>query len=168
MRVFIILALLSLMACGRGATLVSPHAPTVLSPQTRTVLTGPQALALAHPCSRAAPGQVSGQWTPSSDDLEPLEKLLQSVLTGQLVMVGPTAAPADYYRQFAGFIVNGRRVIYVSGVSRRGVGEEARGANPIDWRTQALSICDGGPISFGAEYDADTHQLSKFSFNGAP
>jgi hypothetical protein len=39
--------------------------------------------------------------------------------------------------------------------------------HPFDWRTQALSICDGGTITFGAEYDAETHQVSKFAFNGA-
>jgi hypothetical protein len=39
--------------------------------------------------------------------------------------------------------------------------------HPFAWRTQALSICDGGMITFGAEYDAETHQVSNFAFNGA-
>jgi hypothetical protein len=174
MRIFIKLAVLffgvgfSLEACSREGTPVRPHVPTVFSPQTRTVLSGDNAMALAHPCSRPAPGPVSAQWTPSADDLEQLEEPLQSMLIGQLVISGSTAAPADYYRQYAGFIIGGRRVIYANGVNRSVINDDANAAPPIDWRTQAISVCDGGPVSFGAEYDADTRQLSKFAFNGRP
>src|SRR5262249_34358175 len=167
MRAFIILAFLGITAC-TGGTPVRPHVPTVLSPATRTILAGDQAMALSHQCSRASPGPVSGQWTPSNDDLEQLEKPLESVLTGQLVISGSTAAPADYYRQSAGYIINGRRVIYVNGVNRSVVNDDANATHPIDWRTQAISICDGGTLTFGAEYDEDTRQLSKFAFNGRP
>jgi len=35
-----------------------------------------------------------------------------------------------------------------------------------DWRTQAVQICDGGPITFGVEYDPGSGQFSNFAFNG--
>jgi hypothetical protein len=123
---------------------------------------------LTHQCSRISPGPVTGQWTPSDAQLEAFDVPLTDVLGGQLNRAGVTTAPRDYYRQYAGFIINGRRVIYVNGVVRSTIDDHPNPDHPFDWRTQAMGICDGGPITFGAEFDAQTHQVSNFAFNGAP
>lgn len=77
---------------------------------------------------------------------------------------GDDRSPQDYYRQYAGFIIGGRRVIYVNGVDA-GLIERGR---PSDWRTQALDICDGGPLTFGVEYNVARRGFDNFAFNGAP
>ena len=166
MRAFIVLALLSLAAC--TAKPVPVHIPRELGADTRTVLTGDQAMALTHQCSRAAPGAVTGQWKPSMDEIDGLEETLGWLLSGQLIKAGVTTQPRNYYRQYAGFIIDGRRVIYINGVMRSVINENTSAAHPIDWRTQAINICDGGTLTFGAEYDDGTHQFSKFAFNGSP
>ncbi len=79
--------------------------------------------------------------------------------------------PTDYYRQYAGFVIKGRRVIYVNGFYGGNVEEpsvpHAKGDKvPGDWRHTAQMICDGGSITFGVEYYPDTGTFSSFSFNG--
>ena len=92
---------------------------------------------------------------------------LNSLLGGQLNRAGSTAGPRDYYRQYAGFIIHGRRVIYVNGIERSTVDDHPNPDHPFNWRTQATGICDGGVVTFGAEFDVETHQVSHFAFNGA-
>ena len=36
-----------------------------------------------------------------------------------------------------------------------------------DWRTAPISICDGGALAFGVEYDPATGAFANFAFNGA-
>jgi hypothetical protein len=105
-------------------------------------------------------------WTPSAAQLDALEDDLILLLSRQLEAAGESPSPGDYYRQYAGFVIGGRRVIYVNGVRSDAV-ERANPAHPFDWRMQATAICDGGPITFGVEYDVQTRQLSRFSFNGS-
>jgi len=65
----------------------------------------------------------------------------------------------------AGFVIGGRRVIYVNGVHEDMI---ERNMDPsYDWRTRPVMICDGGPITFGVEYDPATRQFANFSFNGS-
>jgi hypothetical protein len=79
---------------------------------------------------------------------------------------GHSPSPGDYYRQYAGFVIGGRRVIYVNGVADSAV-RSTNPNQPFDWRTQAVQICDGGTVTFGVEYDPQTRQFSNFAFNGA-
>lgn len=138
----------------------------LVAPQTRTVLSGEQAMALARQCSRISPGPVQSVWTPSAAELDALDTALAFFLAQRLEEAGSTASPGEYYRQAAGFVINGRRVIYVNGVHSDAV-ERVNPNHPFDWRTQAHLICDGGPITFGVEYDPATGQFNNFSFNGS-
>lgn len=163
MRTFIISAALALAACTCG-TSIPLHAARELSADARTVLTGAEAMRLTHQCSRRSPGPVTGQWTPSEADLDAFETSLTDILRTQLMRYPSTSAPQDYYLQYAGFVIDGRRVIYVNGVSRSTADEQRY---PHSWRTNAIVPCDGGPIVFGAEFDTETHQVGNFAFNGA-
>jgi hypothetical protein len=68
---------------------------------------------------------------------------------------------SDWYRQFGGIIVDGKRVIYVN----------AFRAGHLDaqtlklWRTTAIKVCGGGVGYFGAEYDPSTNQVTSITFN---
>ena len=143
-------------------------APTQLwSADTRTILGGDAARALAHQCSRVSPGPVDDLWTPSETEISQFEDDLILRVAREQEARGESPSPGGYYRQYAGFVIGGRRIIYVNGVDESAVERDPNPARPFDWRTQPILICDGGPITFGAEYDPATHQISNFAFNGS-
>jgi len=137
----------------------------LLRADQRTILNGPEALKLTHQCSRISPGPVQSQWTPTDAQIAALEPTLASVIATHLQATGSQASPGDYYRQYAGFTIRGRRVIYVNGVASTAI-EQTDPAHAFDWHTQAVQVCDGGPITFGVEYDVATTYFSLFAFNG--
>jgi hypothetical protein len=161
---------LALAAC---APTTAPPAPPEAAVQeavaslwtadTRTILTGDAARALRHQCSRVSPGPVTDVWTPTDGDIAALEDQLILRLSSELEQRGESPSPGAYYRQYAGFVIGGKRVIYVNGVSENAIDA----FHPSNWRTYAVQICDGGAITFGAEYDPATRQFSNFAFNGA-
>jgi hypothetical protein len=138
----------------------------LLRPDQRTILDGPEALKLAHQCSRVSPGPVQSQWTPTEAQIAALEPTLASVIATHLQAEESKASPGDYYRQYAGFVIRGRRVIYINGVDHSMIEQTPNPAYPFDWRTQAVEICDGGSITFGVEYDVESGYFSIFQFNG--
>ncbi len=146
---------------------VQENVARLLTPETRTILTGANAMTLAHQCSRPSPGPVSAQWTPTAADIASLEPTLASVIAAHLQAAGSQASPGDYYRQYAGFVIHGRRVIYINGVASSAIESAPNPDHPFDWRTQAVSICDGGSITFGVSYDVETRFFTEFAFNGA-
>jgi hypothetical protein len=138
--------------------------------ETRTVLIGETARALARQCSRISPGPVEDVWTPSAEEIEALEDDLILRVARELAQAGQNPSPGGYYRQYAGFVIGGRRIIYVNGVDESAVDDDAGEAvrRPgYSWRTHAVQICDGGTITFGVEYDPATRQFSNFAFNGS-
>jgi len=168
-RFLIVLALAAAAACAPTeappAGAVQERPALLVAPETRTVLTGEQALLLTHQCSRVSPGPVQGSWTPTTAQLDALDNELAALVAERLQAAGSNASPGDFYRQTAGFTIGGRRVIYVNGVHADAV---ERGMDPgRDWRTAAIGICDGGPITFGVEYDPATRRFSNFAFNGS-
>jgi len=160
---FAVVALLA--ACSAPAAPV-PRAPSPFAPSTHTILTGAEALKFSHQCSRPSPGPVSAQWMPTEADIQTLEPNLGVILRLHLTHAGESTPATDYYRQYAGFVMRGRRVIYINGVARSAI-EPPSADHPFDWRTQAVSICDGGPITFGIEFDPASGEFTRFAFNGA-
>ncbi len=168
MRLLVILAILC-AGCGQAAAppgAVQDSAARLLTTDMRTVLVGEDAQALRRQCSRPSPRPASETWTPNAAQLDALEVPLTSLLAGRLADAHSSASPGDYYRQYAGFIIGGRRVIYVNGVEASAIEREPDPAHSFDWRRQAVSICDGGSIAFGVEYDVETGRFSNFAFNG--
>jgi hypothetical protein len=122
-----------------------------LNPNWGTIFPAAQAPQLARQCSRSAP-RAEGAWQPTAADIVKLEPGLANALTGAQVQAGA------YYRQYGGLIVGGRHIIYVNGARNAVV--------HADWRTAAISICDGGALAFGVEYDPATGAFANFTFNG--
>jgi hypothetical protein len=170
-RILALVLALSTVACTPSETTTAgavQERPALLAaPDTRTVLVGEQAMRLTHQCSRISPGPVEGEWTPTRAQLDALDNALADFLAHRLEEAGSQASPGDYYRQTMGFVIGGRRVVYVNGVERSAVEREPDPAHPFDWRTHAIGICDGGPITFGVEYDPETGAFSHFAFNGS-
>lgn len=169
-RLFVALASGVALAACAPAPATAPSPAWRFAPETRTVLGGEEALLLARQCSRVSPGPVEGQWTPSAEQREAMERALGGLLTERLAQAGQETPPTEYYRQATGFIIGGRRVIYVNGL-HRDIVERDPIVTPRDpnrtWRDYPILICDGGRITFGVEYDPATHELSNFAFNGS-
>jgi len=165
-------ALLGAAACAPTPSEPSPGAAQdevaeLWTADTRTILGGDAARTLARQCSRISPGPVEDVWTPTDAEVDALENDLILLLARELEKVGQSPSPGGYHRQYAGFVIGGKRVIYVNGVNESAIQRAPNPDHPFDWRTQAVQICDGGTITFGAEYDVATRRLSNFAFNGA-
>jgi hypothetical protein len=83
--------------------------------------------------------------------------------------------PTDYYRQYVGIIVHGRRLIYINGFHSMFLGMQARvdsatrnakQARQWNWRRVPVFVCDGGYGFFGAVYDPALDRVEDFGFNG--
>ena len=142
------------------AVLISPHA---------TILIGKAALPLFKPCSRAAPEHISSYWTPTAADIRQLERDVPGFLKTKH-LPAPSLMKHDY-RQYAGFVQNGHRLIYVNGFPDDAAdvfakGKTATRADHVRWQYQAIVACDGGPSFYGMEYDPQTRQFQHLLFNG--
>ena len=129
---------------------------------TSVIFAGDKALELTEPCSRPPPAH-EGTWTPSEAEIAAMEPALAALVDEQLRAQWPNAddmSVADYHRQYGGLIVDGRRIIYVNGF-RLGQYDDLEA-----WRSFPHTICDGGPIMFGVEYDPASQQFENFAFNG--
>lgn len=116
-------------------------------------------------------------WTPSGDEIASLESGLLDVLENRLMAYGAhDTTPTDYYRQYAGVIVDGRRIVCVNGFHRIHLEDKERLRRDLaargierewsDWRDSPVVILDGGLIMFGVEYDVERRTFWNFSFNG--
>ena len=145
----IVLAFLIAASLWPGAASAAGISP--VNPFWGIIFPAEQAPALARQCSREAPS-AQGAWLPSAADIVKLEAGLNRVLSDAKVQ------PGAYYRQYGGLIVGGRRIIYVNGARNAVV--------PPNWRMGAISICDGGALAFGVEYDPASGAFTHFAFNG--
>src|ERR1700759_4933111 len=140
-----------LVAVALWPAAASAAGPSPLNPVWGVVFPAEQAPLLARQCSRATP-RAEGAWLPAPADIAKLEAGLGRVLTDAKVQ------PGAYYRQYGGLVVGGRHIIYVNG---------ARNAVILpSWRGVPISICDGGALAFGVEYDPATGAFAHFAFNG--
>lgn len=124
------------------------------------IFDGDRALELTEQCSRISPGPVASTWTPTDADIRAMEPALLERLQQELVAADWDADASTYIRQYGGLVIGDRRVIYVHGFT------PANNDPDEGWRTHAHVICDGGPITFGVEYQTLDRRLVNFAFNG--
>lgn len=124
---------------------------------------------MRQPCSRPFPAGLAGSWEPSEADIERAEAKLPSAIQAALLRLRPEdrrQSPTRYYRQYAGFLRDGRRVLYVNAVAD--AVERAAGNSTLPgWRETLVNICDGGSVTFGAVYDLEKDAIDSFFFNGS-
>jgi hypothetical protein len=157
------------LAIAAGLSAMAPAAsarPTAVPPATRSVvLPEAQAGALVEQCSRAVP-RITGSWTPSARDVRRLEADLKHLKGQRAAACCSQSAKMDdasrYYRQYAGIVRGGRRLIYVNGFL-----EPPTGAGAVDWKQAPVIACDGGTSFWGVLYDPDSRTFSQLAFNGA-
>ncbi|EKQ62919.1 hypothetical protein WS7_01935 [Xanthomonas citri pv. malvacearum str. GSPB2388] len=109
-------------------------------------------------CSRDSParhpGQISGYWAPSHQQIEQLEAR-QDALT-------PTIAePREFDRQYVGVVIQGQQLIYINAF-------KLPNDPPVKPAREAIQVCDGGSMFWGALYDPQTGAFSQIAINGSP
>jgi hypothetical protein len=115
-------------------------------------------------CNRPAPGPIDSMWIPDDATIRRLETALGPALRNAIqtsTIRGGKPDAADFYRQYAGFLVEGRRIVYINGFHV----DAARSFGPA-WKTKAVLACDGGMLFSGAEFRLDTGVVEKIIFNG--
>ncbi|HEY3814113.1 MAG TPA: hypothetical protein VGL66_12885 [Caulobacteraceae bacterium] len=143
-----------------GPNAVPSHSQPAVSPDT-VILPESQTNTLLAQCSRSSP-HADAPWSPPPAEIRRLETELPAALAPEVVNEPHLAkAPTGWRRQYVGFLKHGRHMIY-------GNYFKAWGENDLDWRSQAMMVCDGGPSFFGVEYDADAHRIVHIAFNGGP
>ena len=141
--------------------------PATLNPEWGAVLPDDQArvFATARLCNRPGAGVADATWTPDAGAIRRLESALAPELQAAVDLQSDPdrrLLAADFYRQYAGLVIGGKRMVYVNGIHRTFVQR-----NPTSsWKTVAARTCDGGLRAFGAEYDVATGVISKLFFNG--
>jgi hypothetical protein len=132
-----------------------------------TVLEGRHAQALSKQCSREDPPRFDGTWQPNQQDVLDVEAhlpLLQRLKASRCCIPGARVTNVhNYYRQYLGLVVVGRRVVYINAFSMKvaGVARDAR-----HWASEPMMACDGGENFWGAVYDPATKTFSELAFNG--
>jgi hypothetical protein len=118
------------------------------------IFSGENANALLRQCSRTAPEKVTSQWTPTSEQISTLETLLPAFKRTLKQLDAPLET---FYRQYAGFIAGGRKIIYVNFFPKD--------TDP-QWRSRAVVVCDGGDHFWGVEFEVKRSRFVKAAFNG--
>jgi len=156
MRTPLLLALL-LAGCGSaGAAL----------PADAVILQGSTVPAMMHQCSRAVPPAGESTWQPDAEAIAALEAaLLAALRAGRPSDDNELAnAPRGWRRQYVGIVRGGRRMIYGNFFP---TDPRANAMMGDRWRREPTIICDGGPVSFGVEYDVAARRFSHIAFNGS-
>jgi hypothetical protein len=126
-------------------------------------------------CSVIKVPSVAGVWIPSRQQIRSVEPILARVIAESLGARPQLPSINDYYRQYVGIVVGGRRLIFINGFHksffealRHDHASDPRGRPPasFDWRRKQVQVCDGGEYYFGAVYDPDSATVDQFGFNG--
>jgi len=145
--------------------LVAPAAGAGEPDRVWTILPLAETARAVRPCSRPKPRGLSGSWTPTEGDIAPAEAIVEDRIAGAVealrVDLRPKP-PSSYYRQYVGSFRDGKRVLYVTGLSKAMVDRRPR---IFRWRSKAFTGCDFGSQVFGAVFDTASRRFISFDFD---
>jgi hypothetical protein len=152
LALLLIVGVLTLLLIVSGRLQAEEHKWVLLPPS--------QANAVTRLCSRNAAAKVDRGWQVTTKDADAIEDALakDSYLRGKLTSA-PTKEndPRQYYRQYVGVVVGGRKLIYVNGICVK---------PSSDWTRKLEDFCDGGACFWGVLYDPASGEFSQFEMNG--
>jgi hypothetical protein len=127
-------------------------------PRDCAILPTSQGWALIRQCSRGSPANVSGFWEPSPAQVLTIEQRLPELLRKS----GQESVLAGSRRQYIGVTSRGKKLIYLNAfpASALDVGEHT------NWKTEAFTVCDGGDVFWGLEFDPADETFHNIQFNG--
>jgi hypothetical protein len=130
---------------------------------------------------------LQAPWDPDSDEITRMERVLAQELNHRLrvrkATVSPRPSVRDYYRQYAGVHLKGKKLIFINGFHRSAVEETTRllaqpnhgselerypaGARGKDfWHFVPVEADDGGDYFFQAFYDPAHGRMVVLFFHG--
>jgi hypothetical protein len=149
--------------------LIASQAPSaVLDPSRGVVLSEAAGKPLHRErlCNRPMPWPIEATWVPDESTIKRLEAALGAALQAALDQAPagryPKPVAPEFYRQYLGLVVGGKRIVYVNGLRDQLVAS----GRPAEWRTTVWNGCDGGLAAFGAEYDLESGHIRNVIFNG--
>ena len=141
-----------------SAGVVAQQPPWSILPSSET----PRAI---RPCSRSTPPGLAGSWVPTADDVISPEVAIDEAIATSVKALRKDlrpATPVQFYRQYLGTFLAGRRVLYLTGLSRAMVDRRPR---IFRWRSRAFTGCDFGAQAFGAVFDLSSRRFVSFDFD---
>jgi hypothetical protein len=139
--------------------------------QTFTILPPAEAESFRKQCSREFPAGLTETWTPTSRDVRTAEQEFPEMIRKVFAAIPDRCKdgrPETYYRQYAGFLREGRRVLYLNGL-RRDAADELAKFEPDSagqWRSHVVGGCDGGIDYLGVVFDFEAKRFDSLAFNG--
>ena len=155
-----------------GISLFAQRPKSALLPAT-------EARRLTKQCSRPSPENFTDTWEPGKSDIEKMESKLSDIKKLKVkdccIQGAVIEDPDAYYMQYAGIILDGHKLIYISAISKSQPtqlsaetvgGKEVLREVPSDsWKTNAFVICDGGN-AWGVLYDPASGKFFDLAING--
>jgi len=120
-------------------------------------------------CSRMTPTFRTSYQALDRKTVEKVEALLPQALK-KAAKGDPSIKLDDYYRQYVGYGLLRREMVYVNALSKKAIKQWAsekpsRSELLNDWRNKAISVCGGARNYWGALYDGQTGQITEVLFN---
>ena len=141
----------------------------VLISDRGVVFEGAPAIHLFAQCSRPSPDASGGIWVPEAEIIEVLESRFPDFYQ-QATSIRHLSLEF-YYRQYAGFIDHGRKLVYASFFPWFTPSKEMQAEDPVRWdperwKKEPVIICDGGGRFFGVVFDPESKTFEDFEMNG--
>ncbi len=111
------------------------------------------------------PGAES-YWVPSLEQVRAMERRLPSFLVREKPEPDPELGTkvGQYYRQYVGITINGRRLIYGNFIHNTAWKESLE--DGVDYHRHLMLVDDGGSAFFQVEYDVETKAFVDLAING--
>ena len=155
-----------------GLFLISSCSSAAKIPDGAEVLPGSFVEAMLAQCSRASPERGEGTWVPEAFEISALEARISRELPNELQKSGWVSAkdvenfpvfPDEFQRQYVGIIRHGRKYIYGNFSPKDSFVDIPA---EVMRRERVITICDGGPVFFGVEFDPQARRFTQWGFNG--
>ena len=104
---------------------------------------------------------LSGDFTPSREELDRFEAALPRALPPSLAMKGP-----DYHRQYSGYVEGGTRFIHGNFFCSWFVEERDNILERNRWRWSTVEVDDGGDCFFRIDFSPDTGATRNLYIHG--
>ena len=149
MRAHFLVTLLALFSWSANADSLPDHC---------AILPTSEGSKLIRQCSRGSPAEVSEFWLPSRSQVIAIEQRLPELLRKS----GHHIKLSDSYRQYIGVTSQGKKRIYVNSFPKFALDYSKK----PDWHVTSITVCDGGDVFWGVEFDPADNTFHDLLFNG--
>jgi hypothetical protein len=140
------------------------------------LLPATEAKNVTNQCSRPSPKDFSDTWEPSKEEIEKMETNLSKIKKLKVkkccIKGEKIENPEEFYMQYIGIIVEGKKLIYINAFSEHGIMQMVQNEDSSftltksdKWKKSAVIICDGGN-EWGVLYNPKKKKFFDLAING--